>query len=106
MFSQRIFNFVKNKIPKISQTELIALKSGNTSIDRNILLGNIVYPKKIKHINKFPESKLNKLLKRFDGSTIYPNNNNNYWIDYLAKNKYFSFLIDEKYGGIKKLFKD
>ena len=101
MFSQRLFNFVKNKIPKISQTELIALKSGNTSIDRNILLGNIVYPKKIKHINKFPESKLNKLLKRFDGSTIYPNNNNNYWIDYLAKNKYFSFLIDEKYGGIK-----
>ena len=101
MFSHRVFNFVKNKIPKISQTELIALKSGTTSIDRNILLGNIVYPKKIKHINKFPESKLNKLLKRFDGSTIYPNNNNNYWIDYLAKNKYFSFLIDEKYGGIK-----
>ena len=27
-----LFNFVKRKIPKISQTELIALRSGNTSL--------------------------------------------------------------------------
>ena len=32
---------------------------------------------------------------------MYPNNNDNKWIEYLAKNKYFSFLIDEKFGGIK-----
>ena len=43
----RLFNFVKNKIPKLSSTELIALKSGNTSLDREILLGNIKIPKKI-----------------------------------------------------------
>ena len=96
-----LFNFVKNKIPKISETELIALRSGNTSLDRSILMGKMEFPKKETFINKFPESKLNELLSSYDGTRVYPNNNSNYWIDYLAKNKYFSFLIDESYGGIK-----
>ena len=99
--SRTIFNFIKSKIPRISSTELIALRSGNTSIDRSILLGKLEFPKKIETIKKFPDDTLNDLLSKFDGSKIYPNNNNNYWIDYLAKNKYFSFLINESYGGIK-----
>ena len=101
MFSHKIFNFIKSKIPKISPTELIALRSGNTSIDRNILQGIIKFPNKKDIINKFPENKLNELIDNFDNSTIYPNNNDNYWIKYLANNKYFSFLIHEEYGGIK-----
>jgi acyl-CoA dehydrogenase len=99
--SRTIFNFIKSKIPRISSTELIALRSGNTSIDRSILLGKLEFPKKIETIKKFPDDTLNDLLSKFDGSKIYPNDNNNYWIDYLAKNKYFSFLINESYGGIK-----
>ena len=99
--SRTIFNFIKSKIPRISSTELIALRSGNTSIDRSILLGKFEFPKKIETIKKFPDDTLNDLLSKFDGSKIYPNDNNNYWIDYLAKNKYFSFLIHESYGGIK-----
>jgi hypothetical protein len=47
MFSRRLFNFVKNKIPRISDTELIALRSGNTSLDRSILMGSFKFPKKI-----------------------------------------------------------
>jgi len=99
--SRIIFNFIKSKIPRISSTELIALRSGNTSIDRSILMGKLEFPKKIETIKKFPDDTLNDLLTKFDGSKIYPNNNNNYWIDYLAKNKYFSFLFHENYGGIK-----
>tara|TARA_Y100000389_G_scaffold113024_1_gene110174 strand:+ start:10393 stop:12384 length:1992 start_codon:yes stop_codon:yes gene_type:complete len=101
MFGKKLFNFIKNKIPKISQTELIALKSGNTSLDRTILQGKFFLPEKPIIVNKFPEQKLDKLLNTFDNSKIYPNNNNNFWINYLAKEKYFSFLIDEKYDGIK-----
>ena len=101
MISHYLFNFVKNKIPKISSTELIALRSGNTSLDRSILLGKIKFPEKKTLENKFPKSKLNELLNTYDGTRVYPNNNSNYWINYLAKNKYFSFLIDESYGGIK-----
>ena len=101
MLSKKVFNFIKTKIPKISQTELIALTSGNTSIDRSILLGKVKLPEKIHYKNKFNHDKLNQFLNKFDNSKIYPNNNSNYWIDYLAKNKYFSFLIPEEYGGIK-----
>lgn len=95
------FNRVKKIIPKISDTELIALRSGNTSIDRDILSGKLVYPKKVTVNNIFDDKKLKNLLDNFDGSKLYPNLNNNKWIDYLGKNKYFSFLIDKKYDGIK-----
>lgn len=99
--NQRLFQFVKKKIPKISSTELIALQSGTTSIDRSILEGKIAFPEKYNYANRFSANKLEKLLDSFDGTRIYPNDNDNYWVEYLAKNKYFSFLIDEKYGGIK-----
>ena len=98
---RRLFNFVKNKIPRISDTELIALRSGDTSIDRQILLGRVEYPKLSKYENKFDTKNLINLGSTFDNTNIYPNDNNNKWIEHLAKNKYFSFLIDEKYGGIK-----
>ncbi len=96
-----LFNFVKRRLPRISDTELIALRSGNTSIDRQILEGNVEFPAKFNYKNKFSNRTLEYLLKNFDNSVIYPNNNQNKWINHLAKNKYFSFLIHEKYGGIK-----
>ena len=98
---RNLFSFVKSKIPKLSQTELIALQSGNTSLDRDILLGKIKFPKKFQYKNKFPEENLNRLFKNYDKTPIYPNKNNNKWIEYLSKNKYFSFLISEQYQGIK-----
>ncbi len=98
---KNIFNFVKRKIPKISHTEMIALQSGNTSIDKSILQGELVYPKNFVFNNKISEKKLTSLFDLYDLSRIYPNNNNNKYINYLAENKFFSFLIDEKYGGIK-----
>ena len=101
MLTEKIFNLVKSKIPKISNTELIALRSGNTSIDRQILQGKINFPKKPNYQKKIPNENLNDLFNKFDGSKIYPNNNSNYWIKYLANNKYFSFLIHENYRGIK-----
>ena len=101
MLSNKLFSFVKSKIPKISNTEMIALRSGNTSIDRQILKGSVSLPVQNKPPNKLPDNMVSELLDKFDNTTIFPNKNNNYWIDYLAKNKFFSFLIDEKYGGIK-----
>ncbi len=101
MINDKLFNFVKRIIPKISNTELIALRSGTTSLDKMILQGKVILPLPNKTINKFPEKHVNSLLNSFDKTRIYPNDNDNYWIDYLAKNKYFSFLIPEHYGGIK-----
>tara|TARA_B100000424_G_scaffold271745_1_gene276519 strand:- start:9399 stop:11315 length:1917 start_codon:yes stop_codon:yes gene_type:complete len=95
------FRYFKNKIPKISPGELIALRSGNTCIDRQILEGSVTLPEKVCQKQKFPPEKLEDLFKQYDNSVIYPNKNNNKWIHYLAKNKFFSFLISEDYGGIK-----
>ena len=111
---KKLFQYVKQQIPKISQTELIALRSGNTSLDRQILEGKITFPKKISNKNKFPEKKINNLFEEFykysslapENNRIYPNNDDNKWIKHLASNKFFSFLIDEKYGGIKLSVKE
>ena len=95
------FNFIKKKLPKISPTELIALRSGNTSLDRTILEGKINFPTPFKYSKKINDETLNKLFSHYDNSRIYPNDNDNKYIEYLAKNRFFSFLISEKYGGIK-----
>ena len=107
MLSRRTFNFVKKLIPKISDTELIALKSGTTSVDRNIFEGKVdsdiinklsnIYNNKT---NKFKESTVNNLLSTYKNEqVIYPNNKYNEIFDYVGKNKFFSFIIDEKYEG-------
>ena len=51
----RLFNRVKSIIPKISETELIALRSGGVSVDRDIFSGIINYDKLkkfTKHVDK------------------------------------------------------
>lgn len=94
-----LFKTIKGKLPKISNTELIALQSGTTFIDRNILEGKINYPNKPQINYKFSQEKLDNLLQNYDSNKIYPDNKE--IIEQIAKNKLFSFLIDEKYGGIK-----
>ncbi len=101
MLSNKVFDLVKRKIPKISSTELIALRSGNTSIDREILSGRVKFPPKSHYTPKLPSDMVSKLLDSYDNTSVYPNDNDDQWTKYLAKNKFFSFLIDEKYGGIK-----
>ena len=51
-----LFQFVKKRIPRISETEMIALQSGDTSIDKNILKGELSFPRPYdKNIHKFDE---------------------------------------------------
>ena len=96
-----LFNYVKRKVPRISDTELIALRSGDVSIDREIMEGKVKLPKKKVYKEIFPKEKLDNLLNNFDNSQVYPNDNNNKWIEHLAKEGFFSLIISEKYGGMK-----
>ena len=102
---KRLFNYVKNKIPKISETEMIALQSGGTSIDRSILRGKVKIFQKNSYGQKLApdlDMKIKKLFEKYDSNTqVFPNNNNNECIKYLANKKFFSFLINKEYGGIK-----
>jgi len=99
---KRVFQTVKKLIPKISATEMIALQSGTTSIDRELFEG-YVKTKKFdkKPPNVFDKEVIDELLKKFPEQHIFPNSNYNELFSFLGANKFFSFLIPEKYGGKK-----
>lgn len=99
MLYRKLFGVVKRIIPKISDTEMIALRSGTTSLDKDIFTGKIGKFTKPKVENKFREDKVNELLRKYKDQQVYPNDNNNELAKYLCDNKFFSFIIDEKYGG-------
>ena len=100
----RIFNKIKSIIPKISDTELIALRSGTTCIDTDIFKGKVdtssFKPKTIKR--KFKNKNVDNLIEKYGNiEKIYPNEKSEEIFDYVGKNKFLSFLIPEKYGGVK-----
>jgi acyl-CoA dehydrogenase len=100
-----LFNRFKKIIPKISETEIIALRSGGTSIDRDIFKGKIDYQKLFKNpvINQdLPieiNDNINKLLQLAGQTPMYPNKNINEIMSFLGKNGFLSMIIDKKYGG-------
>ena len=95
-----IFKNIKRIIPKVSETELIALRSGTTSIDRDIFKGKVnTNFNFVKKENKFDNSKIDDLFLKYKNNFVYPNRNKNEIINYLGKNKFFSFIIDQKYEG-------
>ncbi len=104
-----IFNKVKNIVPRISDTELIALRTGNTHIDRQIFEGHVTFPKKIITPKKtnFDSGEVDNLLDKYGNiNKIFPSTKTDEIINYLGNKKFFSFLIDEKYGGNKLSTKD
>ena len=97
-----LFNSVKKLVPRISQTELIALRSGNTSLDRQIFQGKVKLPAiKPEVVNPSEtyqvfDKKSNTLLKKYRDEKVYPNSRYQEIFNHLGSNKFFSFIIDEK----------
>ena len=106
-----LFNFVKKIVPRVSETELIALRSGTTCIDRQIFQGKVDIPKfknlegENSKLEKFDKD-VNTLLKRYGDEPVYPNPNSESIMNFIKSNRFFSFIIDEKYGGNKLSVKD
>lgn len=104
---KRLFINVKKIIPKISETEIIALKSGGVSIDREIFKGRVNYKKLLngKNINKINKNEehfiksTNELLKQIGEDNIYPSKEISRTMSYLGKNGFLSMIIDKKYTG-------
>ena len=97
------FNSVKKIIPKISETEIIALKSGGVSIDREIFTGKVNYKNLYKSVQKTYQPQMlretNELLRKIGTDNIYPNDNIHNVMDELGKSGLLSMIIDKKYGG-------
>ena len=91
---------VKKMVPRISDTEMIALQSGTTSIDKDIFLGKVNYPKSNVGKSTISNDSIKDLLVQYgDYQNIYPLGPYKKIIDYLGKEGFFSFIIKEQYGG-------
>ena len=104
MIRKKIFNTVKNLIPKISETELIALRSGTTSLDRDIFCGKVEFPKSFPQkdfISESNDKNINSLLQKYGDEVVYPNEKQDEILDYVSKNKFYSYIIDQEYEGNK-----
>ena len=99
---KQLFQKCKSLLPRISETELLALKSGTTSLDRQIFEGKVFYPKKNEITPYFQDdTKIHNLLKKYGQiKNVYPDGPYKQIFEYIGKEKFFSFIIHEKYGVI------
>ena len=101
-----IFDNIKRRIPKISDTERIALNCGTTSIDRDLFEGKV--QKQNFDINDnildfTLKKRTDKILQKYKNQKIYPFTDvkDLCLFNDLGKNGFFSYLIPDTYGGNK-----
>ena len=101
---KRIFNLAKNLLPKISETESIALRSGTTSLDRDIISGvvNTKLFKRLKNVtdNNYLDINVNDICKTLQNEVVYDGTLNKKIIDKLNQHKAFSYIIPKEYEGL------
>jgi len=99
-----MFRLARRILPKISETEMIALKSGTVSIDRHIMEGQVP--------NNFMdnlENKTDSYLDNIDNicsktgdEVVFKNGKlNDKIMNILKEYSCFSYIIDKKYGGLE-----
>ena len=103
-----LFRKIKSILPKISETELIALKSGGTSIDKNIFSGYVSHKHLIpsgSHMNDNEKNMLNvnavKLLREVGPKNIYPSPQIYDTMEKIGKYGFLGIIIDSHFGGNK-----
>jgi len=99
-----LFRKIKSIIPKISETEIIALKSGGVGMDKDIFAGQVksmVSPYQLKSDETLFYDKTNNLLKDIGDQNIYPSKNIHSIMKRLGSDGYLGMIIDKKYGGHK-----
>lgn len=99
-----IFNQVRGIIPRISETELIALRSGGVSVDRQIFEGRLLRSQSMQDIpdarlDTYDTNTLDSLLKKYGSHPIYPSSHVYDAMSDLGKAGLLGMSIDTKYGG-------
>jgi len=115
MLKKQLFKRVQQLIPRISNTEMIALQSGTTSMDRQIFEGHVPSfsfeeksnesifhaPPPYKHNDIFPKERIDELIEKFPEQHIYPDGDYNRLFTHMGEKGFFSFLIPSEYNGYK-----
>ena len=108
MLKKKIFQQVKKMIPRISPTEMIALQSGTTSLDRQLFEGKVkkldFVPHKLESSLRkdvFPKERLDELINKFPDQKPYPYGNYEQLLKHMGEQGFFSFLISAEQGGYR-----
>ena len=106
---RHLLNQVKRIIPKISQTELIALRSGGVSIDRNIFEGRLPphTNTRVHSAKQLDYREIDQILAKYGTSGIYPDDGIRAGacsevMQDLGRAGLLGMSIDGKYGGMNK----
>ena len=102
--SRYIFKLAKKLLPKISETERIALQSGTVSLDRDIMSGFVDHNKFIRlNNNEHPYliDNVPDICNELQNETVFNGTINQNVLDVLHKHKAFSYIIKNAYGGLE-----
>ena len=106
---KRIFQFSKKLVPKISETESIALNSGTKSVEKYFFKGKI-NNNYLKNTYKYPIIEKNSILhtsvqdlcsKVNDYDIFQSRKVNDELINHIKENKLFGMIIPKKYDGLE-----
>ena len=98
-----LFSIAKNLLPRISQTEMIALRSGSVSVDREIMSGKVDINQLFALKNNKTDYLNNELIdicSNLQHEKVFDGNINKKVMDNLNKNKAFAYIIKKKYNGL------
>lgn len=99
-----IFHQIKRIIPKVSETELIALRSGGTHIDKDIFSGKVQSFRIDKNSVKKKshtlwDLRIKNVIENIGKDNIYPNVKAHSFLKLIGDNNFFGMIIKKEYGG-------
>ena len=100
-----IFHQIKRIIPKVSETELIALRSGGTHIDKDIFSGKVQSFRIDKNSVKKKshtlwDLRIKNVIENVGKENIYPNVKAHSFLKLIGDNNFFGMIIKKEYGGM------
>ena len=95
----KIFNIAQKLLPRISKTELIALRSGTVSVDREIISGKVNINNFLQLENKktsYLDNELIDMCSKLQHEKVFNGKVNQKVLTNLSKNKAFSYIIKKQ----------
>ena len=99
-----VFNLAKKYLPKISDTEMVALKSGSVSLDRSIMSGFVDLTKfsKLQNVKtNYLNTDVDNICHELQYQKMFNGKVNKKALNVLKKHKAFSYIIKKKYNGLE-----
>jgi len=99
-----LFNIARKLLPRISQTEMIALRSGTVSLDRDIMKGYVNINKLSNLENKktdYLDNQLIDICSTLQHETVFEGTINDKVLTKLNEHKAFAYIIKQQFYGLE-----